>query len=138
MQLHNMMRSATVLLVLITAVSCRPKSNDVPATPPNYQGQISGQNFDTRSSGVGELSMLRLIAAHGTDEIPSGFARIDGSTKFVSSERARIRWTEIGLPDLRWAHVRVWYHMAPTSVTATEIWGNARLVMVDSAGTKPP
>lgn len=133
-----MRRSTSVLLALVIAVSCRPKSSDMQTTPPNYQGQISGLSFDISSSGVGELSMLRLIAAPGTDEIPSGFARIDGSTKFITSERARNRWTEIGLPDLRWAHVRVWYHTAPTSVTSTEIWGNARLVMVDSAGTKPP
>ena len=118
-------------------LSCRPQAKGLPTAPPHYHGQISGWDFDSSSSGVGGLSTIRMVAAPGTSEVPSGFARIDGSTRFITAARARIDWTQIGLSDLRWAHVRVWYNGAPTSATTTEVWGNARLIVVDSAGIRP-
>lgn len=134
--LNTTSRTAT-LLALICVASCRPNLPQLPTTPPNYRGQISGKDFQSGTSGLGELTMLRLVPAPGTNEIPSGFARIDGSTKFIFRKQARIDSTQIGLPGLNWAHVRVWYHVAPTSRTPSEIWGNAQLVVVDSAGKRP-
>lgn len=135
------MRRATTrtvtMLALICVASCRSNLPDLPASPPDYRGQISGKGFQSGTSGMGELTMLRLVPAPGTNEIPSGFARIGGSTKFIFSKRARIDSTQVGLPGLNWAHVRVWYDVAPTSKTPLEIWGNAKLIVVDSAGRRP-
>ena len=127
----------TALALILISVACRQQPNSLPQTPPHYRGQISGQSFDNGSSGRGQLTLLRLVPEPGAHEVPAGFARIDGSTKFVSAKGVRIDWNEQGLPELRWAHVRVWFHAGPTSLTAAEAWGNAQLVVIDSTGTQP-
>ena len=81
--------------------------------------------------------MLRLIPAHAMTDFPIGFARIDSTTRFIFNKRAGIDSTKLAIPGLQWAYVRVWFSAGPTSKTADEIWGNARLVLVDSAGVRP-
>ena len=137
MQHANTRRRMIAVVTIALFTSCRPTPSEVPATPPSYGGQVSGTGFQSGTSGLGELTLLRLSAAPGTAEIPLGFARIDGSTKFIFNRRPRIDSTQVGLPGLQWAHVRVWYRGAPTSRTSSEIWGNAQLVVVDSAGRRP-
>jgi hypothetical protein len=96
-----------------------------------------GPSFERGAPGFGGLTLLRMAARSSTGGSVTGFARVDGSTRFVFARAAAIDSTQTGLPGLQWAYVRVWFHGAATSKTATEIWGNAALVSVDSSGKRP-
>lgn len=61
---------------------------------------------------------------------PEANVRVDSSTTFAVVTARKIEWDRV--PQLRGAYVRIWLRGAPTSITSTELWGNARLVVVDS------
>ena len=137
MRIGNVKLSIVATLFLTSVASCRLHRSSPAEMPPDYQGQIVGPSFETGAPGFGELTLLRMAARLSTGESVTGFARVDGSTRFVFAKAVPIDSTQTGLPGLQWAYVRVWYHGAPTSKTATEIWGNAAVVHVDSSGKRP-
>jgi hypothetical protein len=125
------------LVALLCLLGCRSKLAPIPTSPPDYGGQVSGRDFRSGTGAFGQLSMLRLIPERERNSAPIGFARIDSATTFIFNKRSGIDSTKLALPGLQWAHVRVWFNAGPTSRTADEIWGNARLIIVDSAGVRP-
>jgi len=137
MWIRDFKRKIMATLLLTSAVSCRLHRSGPAETPPDYQGQIIGPSFESGAPGFGQLTLLRMAARSSTGESVNGFARVDGSTRFVFAKAAQVDSTQIGLPGLQWSYVRVWYRGAPTSKTATEIWGNAALIRVDSLGRRP-
>ena len=137
MRIRNFKRKIVATLLLTGALSCRLHRSTPAETPPDYQGQIVGPSFESGAPGFGELTLLRMTTPSSTGESVDGFARVDGSTRFVFANAVRVDSTQIGLPGLQWSYVRVWYRGAPTSKTATEIWGNAALIRVDSSGRRP-
>jgi hypothetical protein len=137
MEHSNNVRSSFAFVAFICLGSCRSQLPAIPASPPDYRGQVSGRDFKSGTGSLGELSMLRLIHNNGSSGAPIGFARIDSATTFIFHKPTGIDSTRLGLPGLQWAHVRVWFRAGPTSRTPDEIWGNAQLVVVDSAGVRP-
>ena len=119
----------------LAGIACHSHRSDLPPDNPAYQGQIVSYSFESGAPGVGELTLVRMAPTAGNARL--GFARINGSTRFVLGKKAKVNLGQVGLPQLRWAYVRVWYQGDPTSVTPTEIWGNAGVIVVDSSGTKP-
>lgn len=137
MRNSNCERTRFALFALICLLGCRSNMLSLPPDPPNYRGQAAGRDLRSGTGSLGELSMLRLVPGSGTSKTPTGFVRIDSATRFIFNKRAGIDSTELALPGLQWAQARVWFNVGPTSKTAEEIWGNARLVVVDSAGVRP-
>jgi hypothetical protein len=137
MQESNSGRIAFGLVAILCLVGCRSNLPPIPTDPPDYGGQVSGRDFRSGTGSFGQLSMLRLIPDRGRSNTPVGFARIDSATTFIFNKRTGIDSTKLALPGLQWAHVRVWFNAGPTSKTVDEVWGNARLVVVDSAGVRP-
>lgn len=136
-------QSKHMLLCLVSVLaieSCRANRVERPEVQPDFRGQIVGPSFESGAPGFGQLTLLRIAASSSADGPSLGFARIDGSTRFVLSKVAAIDSSQIGLPGLQWAYVRVWYRGAPTSKTDTEfgemqlsfkstLWGNDRQTM---------
>lgn len=137
MRIRDFKRKIVATLLITSVASCQLHRSGPPETPPDYQGQTIGLSFESGAPGFGELTLLRMAARSSTGESVNGFARVDGSTRFLFAKAAQVDSTKTGLPGLQWAYVRVWYRGAPTSRTATEIWGNAALIHVDSLGRRP-
>jgi hypothetical protein len=120
------------LLVSLVLVACRangPQLGDTPA----YEGTITGFSFESGAATPGELVRFTVKAPVNNAIPPEGFIRVDSITQFKIGPGASVDWTTQGLPDLRSAYVRVWFHSdRHISVTKTELFGTARIVAVDS------
>ena len=125
----------SVILASASILSCRTHSSTATMPmAPDYEGQVIGPSFEAGSPGLGELTLIRVKGSSPAPAPGMGFARIDGSTKFIFSKTSRVDSTQVGLPGLQHSYVRVWYRGGSTSRTSSEIWGNAALVRVDSSG----
>ena len=56
-------------------------------------------------------------------------AWVDSLTSFVGRARDSVDWS---LPQLRGAHVRVWFRSPPSSPNVGEVWARASVIAIDS------
>lgn len=138
MRCLNYRRRFLTMLVAAIPFACQRHLSIVEnQLAPDYEGRVLGPSFESGAPGFGELTLLRIIGSSPSAP-PLGFARIDGSTRFVLAKASGVDSTQTGLPGLQRSYVRVWYRGVPTSRTTNEIWGNAAIVRVDSSASKRP
>jgi hypothetical protein len=130
--LRRMLMVAFGGVAVLTATACHASLTPIPADSPSFRGRVAGFQLESASTGPGGLRLLRMRSDGSTSGGPeSGYARVDERTQFVTGLGAFVDWNRTGLRDLVGASVRVWYHGRPTSETPTEVWGDARLIVVD-------
>jgi hypothetical protein len=129
-------RISKVLLLGCLVVACRPRSvrsNDDPA----YVGQVISASFNVSSTGPGGLERL-YVRSRTPGQPPVAMIRIDSTTRFAVRRPTGTASTPAGYyENLRLSHIRVWLKGPPTSLTAEEMWGNGRLILIDSLGVAP-
>ena len=123
-----MFRAVVVVAILIALPACKRRGEPLPA-PPSAEGAVVGQAFDARTGGWGGLRRITL-ALHGpTGEYNRVEVWVDSLTRFVGPERDSVDWS---LPQLRGAHVRVWFRSAASTPNAGEVWARAAIIAIDS------
>lgn len=130
MRLSIIALTATLVLVAASAACAHPKRT-LPSPVPAFEGQLRQQSFHVDSTAPGHMWLFS-VHRYGRPGVPAGYFRVDTLTKWVVARGNALDWDIAGLPEIRRAYVRVWLRGAPTSVTATEIWGRADVVVVDS------
>ncbi len=121
------------LFLVFVFLACHAKTQRPLAETPNYEGRITGFSFETGAGTPGEL--VRFTMKSPPDKVmpPEAYIRVDSITQFKVGPAAAVDWTTQGLPDLRSAYVRIWFHAdRHISVTKNEVFGTARIVAVDS------
>jgi hypothetical protein len=119
------------LLATLALFGCR--SNNRIEARPNFEGRIAGLSFESGAGTPGGLVRFTIRNDHVKGIPPEAYIRVDSITHFKLGPGAAVDWANSGLPDLRSAYVRVWFHAdRHISVTANEIFGTARLVAIDS------
>lgn len=128
------MRWTVIILIACTGLlSCRSHVNQLPEIPPAFIGRVALRSFSTDSGGPSGLLLMNVESASLNTSQPSeAYFRIDMKTTFVVAKHDSLMWLTVGLPQLSRAYVRVWLSGEPTSKTTHEIWGRARIVVVDS------
>jgi hypothetical protein len=127
MRVHRV-HAIAVLATSILLVGCQRRDRPSPA-PPQAEGRVTGQAFDTRTRGLGGLSRITIALHRPTVEYSRAHIWIDSLTVFVGPARDSVDWS---LPQLRDAHLRVWFRGQPSTPNAGEVWGKAATVAIDS------
>lgn len=138
-------RAHACIVTLLLATACRPRTQPLPATPPDVIGRVvevrfvlspartnalgaPGDYADDRATNVKRLR-LRVSGSRFAAPGTQAYVGVDGMTEVVRRDaQARQRPT----PELEGAFVRVWFRGIPESATPTEVLAMARLVVIDS------
>lgn len=130
--------SLIALVLVVAQPGCRAPRPTVPPAPPNFTGFIVGRSFQQASTGPNGLARLTLQAPTPTIP-PLAYVRIDSATRFVDATGRGLAWDLTGDRARHRARVRVWFRGGePTSITNTELWANAGLVVIDSVVGRAP
>lgn len=136
---HPTRAALAALVVPLLLAACQRNGVQLTRGAPYYEGFVRGSGFALTSPALAHLTRVDLRGAmHGAPEAPEGYFRIDSTTRFVTATPQGLRWERWGVPGLMGARARVWLRNdRPTSLTAAEVWGDARLVVIDSAASAP-
>jgi len=125
------------LALLVCCGSCRPSANVLPDPLPTIAGRVTQRSFSRDSVAWGGLY---LFAVRRDVHMPSavsaeeGYFRVDSLTRWVLMRGRKLDWDITGVPNLARAKVRVWMRGEPSSLTPTELWARADVVLIDSLG----
>jgi hypothetical protein len=129
----------TMAILTLALTSCRHPLRAIPPAPPDYSGWVISRSFARDSAQLSGMYRFAVAGSgrSGATDVPEAHIRTDSATEFASTVHGGIDWRITGLPEFGRSFVRIWLRGNPTSLTATELWGQARLVVVDSVKPAP-
>lgn len=125
---------AMAVLLCAMVWGCAPPAQSLPSPTADFSGRVEQRAFSSDSGGPTGMWLFSVRGRASSSALPApeAYVRVDTTTKFVVASDGRLDWHVVGVPQLAHAFVRVWFRGPPTSVTTSEIWGRAALVVVDS------